>query len=1146
MTVDGLSLLAMAAFGIAVFLLTAFLAPALAAVFPVPRYWPRFCRFFCNLRAELAFVFGIAVGLFLCMCWRLILDMLGSEIWCVRILSLLLLITFLLAFIYAWAVVCCPGRQGKWSPASGNWFVLILLLLALLVLGLLVYVGGQTVETLFSPQCARLLLIVILIGVLVLFLRALGCRYCSDPVGDVVRAAVSVDRERCAWWTIILGYLLALLLILILWLTWYCRDELEAKFELAMVGIWWEGKYDGDKGAHLRWAFDEPLPFPQNGFDLYRRESSGGSWVKVNAPGPIFPSTTWAGPGDPTRWIDRGVDRLPAVVHPRYEGANTENFDHLQEMLAYPNLYASLFYVEGIDAPFTNQAAADAAANAAAEPVARWDISPMALLQTIALHPEVARLLGLYYIDPTADPNIEYDYRIVGHWLDRDRFYEVKQLSGPNTVALPSPVLQKADALPDSTKPVPGGGWWPTEARVALRWDPPTVDPNASFGPADGIRAVFHKLQRRDVGPALGPLTSPGPYEIVTVPDDTGQFVPMDPVVAQPEEVPPSNTLVWPEYFAYDAWVDYRTYDYAAVGIDVFGRESPASQEKRVSVLDTVAPPPPLNVEATIYQRADPEVGRMRQAEREKLFPAGSTNDYAIRVGWIWTDALKLRYPDLKAFRIFYRFANFDSFSLPANRVNWPITTQYEAQLGADKDVADPEPAIPARYSDPSSPTGFVFPAAENPADPPADYYEEIFTNLDPAFVALITADDNPTVKYGFMTVAGMDHDPFNNVGRGATPVTVFSRDFIPPPRPPAPILHAAPGEADRAGNVHLTMRVDPATDIYRYVFSRVARTQLTSIPDPGSLPSGCVAVADPDQATQQRKATAPGAPLRQVNAISIVPATPPSGPPKADLVDGLDATVGTTQIYVSYAIDPAGNKSEASCPAIPVQIIDRVAPRQPVVTKAVGADGAIALTWSGNREADLSRYLVYRTAEEERLTSKRRMQVVLDVNPTGVSQDPALDAEDATSEAVEGETRFTWNDRAPQAGTTYYYRIVAEDESDNASEPSTPVSARALDLTPPLAPGWPATGAIALQPDVDGIDRVVLTWQEAADDPGLSYLVRRRAVGDVPWVVVSTWIEGGTFTDARSNPDTSYEYQVRAMDVAGNRSDWSDSQTSP
>lgn len=1145
MTVDGLSILVMLAFGIAAFLLAAFLAPYFAAAFPINRYWPRFCQLLCDLRALLGFIFGIAVGLFFCLCWRLILEMLGSEIWCIRILCLLLLIAFLLAFIYAWAAACCPG-QGRWTPAAGNWLALILLLLALLVLALLLYVGGQTLETLRSTHCARILFVVILIGVLVILLRALGCRYCIDPAVDVVRVAVSVDRGWCSVWTTILGYLLALLLLLILWLIWYCRHDLEARFELAMVGIWWEGKYEGDTGAHLRWAFDEPLPFPQNGFDLYRRESSGGAWTQLNAPGAIFPSTTWSGPGDPTRWIDRGVDRLPTVVHPRYEGANSENFDHLQEMLAYPNLYASLFYVEGIDAPFTNQTLADQAADAAAEPVARWDISPMALLQTIALHPEVARLLGLYYIDATADPNVEYDYRIVGHWLDRDRFYEVKKLSGPNTQALPPPVLQKADALPDSTKPIPGGGWWPTEARVALRWDPPTADPNDSFGPADGIQAVFHNLQRRDVGPALGPLTTPGPYEVVTVPDDAGQFVPMDPVVAQPEELPPTNTLSWPDYFAYDAWVDYRTYDYLAVGIDVFGRESQPSLEKRVSVLDTVAPPPPLNVEATIYQRADPEVGRLRQAEREKLFPTGSNNEFAIRVGWIWTDALKQRYPDLKVFRIFYRFTDFDSFSLPANRTNWPDTTQYEAQLGADKAVADAEPAIPARYSDPSSPTGFVFPAAENPADPPASYYEEVFTNLDPAFIALITADDNPTVKYGFTTVASVDHDPFNNVGQGATPVTVFSRDFIPPPRPSAPVLHAAPGEADRAGNVHLTMRVAPATEIYRYAFSRVARSQLISIADPGALPAGCVEVSDPDQAEQQRKATAAGAPLRQVNAISIVPATPPSGPPNADLVDGLDATVGTTQIYVSYAIDPAGNKSEPSCPAIPVQIIDRVAPRQPVVTKAVGADGAISLTWSGNREADLSRYLVYRTAEEERLTSKRRMQIVLDANPTGVSQDPSLEAEDAIPEAVEGEMRFTWNDRGPRAGTTYYYRIVAEDESDNASEPSTPVSARALDLTPPVAPTWPASGAISVQADAEGTERFSLAWEEAADDPSLSYLVRRRAVGAVPWVVVSTWAEGSSFMDLRSNTGTSYEYQVRAMDNSGNRSDWSDSQTSP
>jgi len=1131
--IESISILAVLALGVVLFLLTAYAAPFIAAGYPLTRNWPSFCRYLCDLRVLLAFLFGVAVGLFLCICWPAIMAMWESELWCLRYLFLALLLGFLLAFWYAWTAICCrSGERTALSSSPAIWLWLVLLFFALVVFAALLFAADQTIQALLvGTECAKLLLGVVLIGILILLLRAFGCRYCDEHQGK---------DENCGTRMTISGVLLLLLLLFALWLIWHCRDDLRANFELAMVGIWWDGKYEGDTGAHLRWGFDEPLPFPQSGFDLYRRESAGGPWVKLNAPGPIYPSTTWSGPGDPSRWVDRGEDRLPADVHDRYVGANTENFDHLQEVLGYSDLYATLYYVEGIDVPFTDSALADAAVAASGTPLAQWQITPMALLQTIALHPEVARLLGLYYIDRTADPNVEYDYKVVGHWLDRDRSYQVWKLSRPNTGALAQPVLQKADALADNTKPIPGGGWWPTEARVALRWAPPTTDPAISFGPADGIRAVFHRLERRDVGPALGPLTPPGPYEALSVPDDDGQFVPMSPIAPQPQELG-DGTEIWPDYFAYDSWVDYRTYDYHAVGIDIFGRESTPSLPRRVSVPDTVAPPPPVNVEATIYQRADPALDRMRAAEREKLFPTGSENEYAIRVSWLWTDGLKVRYPDLKAFRIFYRFTDFDTFADPANRSKWHDPAEYEAQLGADKDAADSAAVIPSRYRDPSSATGFVFPAADDPADDPAVYYEEIFTELDPALIALITANDDPTVKYGFATVASVDHDPFNNRGGVATPVTVYSRDFIAPDAPPAPLLYAPPGEADRSGNVHLTMRVQPAEDLYRYVFSRVPRSALADIADPGSLSAGCVAVADADDAALQRKAQISGAMLKQVNATSVVPTAH-----AADLIDGLDATVGSTQVYVAYAIDPAGNKSEASCPAEPVEIIDRVAPRRPVVTKALGADSAITITWSGNRESDLDRYLVYRTAEEERLSSKRRMQLVLEADPSGVSQDASLGAEDAATAAVGGETRLSWNDRSVTPGTTYYYRIVARDESDNASEPSNPASARAVDLTPPAAPLWAEAGDIAWAADA-GVDRVMLDWQDVPNEHGLRYLVRRRVSGEARWMPASSWIEGATsFTDTQSRAGTTYDYQVRAMDGAGNKGDWSESRTSP
>ncbi len=1122
--------------GVIFFLLTAILAPLLANWIPLSKIWPKFCQRLCDLRVLFAFIFGLAVAFFICFCFPTIAEVLEGEGLARKALLLLLLAAYVFAFFLAWLAVCCRSE--------GRFFILALIWIALLVTaGALLYLlagppDADLMHAYFDADCARLLLAVTLVGVLMILLRAFGCRQCDADQGS----------EHCGRNISIGGGLLILVLILAGWIVRHWNEEVRDRYELAMVGIWWEGKYQGatggeeEAGAHLRWAFDAPLPFPQNGFDLYRRESAGGSWTLLNVGGRIHPASTWDGAADPTRWTDRGIDRLPAPVHSRYQGVNKPNFDYLLKMLAYPDLYAPLYFVQDEPEPFTDEAGAAQAVASSAGPKARWQMAPMTLLQTMALHPEVARLLGLYYIDRTADPGTEYDYKIVGHWLDGDRDYVTSRVSKPRTLPLAQPLLEAAESLPDRTKRLPdGSGWWPTEARVGIRWAPPTSDPSISLTQADGLRAVFHRLERQDLGSALGPLsTTPGGLEPIAAPTEQGSFEPLSPIVAVPKTLP-NGEKAWPDHFAFDAWVEYRTYDYKAFGIDIFGRESPGSAARRVEVLDKVAPPPPVNFEATIFQRADPLVAKLRQSERDALFPPNSNNDYAIKVSWLWTDALSAQHPDVKAFRLFYKFSNFAAFSDPANRSQWPLLSAYDAQLGPDIPIAQSKP-IPARFKDPTSPTGFIVPEAENPSNAPATYYEEIYTNLPPALVAAITANDNPAVIYGFMSVGSVDHDPFNNLGPGATPVTVYSVDLIPPDAPPAPVLVAPPGSADRAGNVQLTMRASPTTAGYRYLFFRSPESAFSTGDDPGSLPPACVATSEASYASAQRASASQPAARKAVNAV---PATATSI--GADVTDTVDATVGSTQFYFVSAIDQAGNIGVASCPSEPIEVKDRVAPRRPVITKAVGADGAIEISWSGNYETDLADYLIYRTDDEERLQSKRRMQLVFGGDPGGVSLDQSLFPQSAVVQAVGGEKRLTWSDDNVLPGKNYHYRVVARDTSDNASELSQPVSARAVDLTPPAAPTWATADAIICASVESGVAHTTLKWDLPADDPGLRYLVRRRTSGEARWTPISGWISGSSpFLDASSRADNPYEYQLRAMDAAGNRGPWSGSGICP
>jgi hypothetical protein len=175
-----------------------------------------------------------------------------------------------------------------------------------------------------------------------------------------------------------LGRLYAALLVALLgaalYAAWHCRDEGKGKdgHELAMVGIWWEGKYKNETGAHLRWGFSYNLDFPENGFDLYRRPTAGGAWELLNTQGRIHPVVTWEGVAPPSQWLPRGVDRLPPEIHARFSGANAANFETLKQTLDF-TFNQDLYFAEGRDAPFFDAASADAFVNSQLDPVAQPD-----------------------------------------------------------------------------------------------------------------------------------------------------------------------------------------------------------------------------------------------------------------------------------------------------------------------------------------------------------------------------------------------------------------------------------------------------------------------------------------------------------------------------------------------------------------------------------------------------------------------------------------------------------------------------------------------------------------------------------------------------------------------------------------------------
>lgn len=1124
--IEVIAILAALAIGIILVLLAPEIALLLALIFNPRDRFPEFCRWLCRLRIFLGWLLGLLTGLFLCLCWLYLRVLLGWDPVCLTALFLALLLALFAALWYVMKLLQCAFQNPKSYGGFGGWMGRLrlgLLLLALLILiGILYFARFPLRDLFFNTICGWLALAMIIVMLLFLVLYAWEIWFCDGGVAE--KDCDGVLQRR---------YLLVLFFLLIaLWQLWACREDL-ADYDagLGMVGIHWQGKYPGEEGAHLRWSFEPALGFPDGGFDLYRRETGSFGWTKLNADR-IHPARAWTGPvpaGAIDEWEPLGETRVPTVIHSRFTGANTENFEFLLDMIARDPMQP-LFYVAGIDTPFADAVSAQAQADAlaAADPDGavplQWETEPISLLMTMALHPEIARLLGLYWIDQSGDPGVEYEYRVIGQWGNVLRTWRVEELSGPNTLPLDQPVLQSVASVPAPARPLPNGAYWPTEAYVTLAWEPPTATPEFDLTKADGIKPVFHRVERQDLGPVDGtPLAAPEDFAAIEVPADAEigpgdpvEFVAADPVLVLPEEVE-GQPDQWPDVFAYDGYVDYRTYNYRVLGIDIFGRESPASASMEVDVRDEVAPPGPVSVESQIWQVQDSAIGLLLPADRDALFPTdpavnngNPVNEMALRVSWLWPHAYRDRVQDLKAFEIRWR-------PDPGN-----ANTNWEGVLAT---VAD----------------GSTLPLPARHAGTEADYFEISIVDLPQGFLDAFAAGDADPVLYGQITVIAVDHDNFNNESNRVPHAVVFARDLIPPDPPAAPMVTQLPGTADRNGNANVGLAVGGTDPLHSYRLYRVAEPRLDGLPVPAALAAACIADGDPTLAELQGKAAENPALYGLVSPTAQMPTGGTVG-----FTDLVDATLpaGQRYVYAATAIDAAGNESVVSCPSVPVLVSDLMPPRAPVATEIVGQDGAIRLTWSRNRESDLERYEIYRTAEEDRLASKRRMTLVLAAADDGAAL-AAPPAPDAAAVAVPGtpETRLTWADPGVTPGRRYFYRMVAVDSSGNSSPLSEPLTGQAIDLTPPPPPEWETSSPIGMALGVD--PAVTLAWQPVQDPSGASVAVQRRIEGSPLWLGVSGWAEGATgFTDQTVISGETYHYRLRAMDGAGNRGDWSTEQS--
>lgn len=233
---------------------------------------------------------------------------------------------------------------------------------------------------------------------------------------------------------------------------------------------------------------------------------------------------------------------------------------------------------------------------------------------------------------------------------------------------------------------------------------------------------------------------------------------------------------------------------------------------------------------------------------------------------------------------------------------------------------------------------------------------------------------------------------------------------------------------------------------------------------------------------------------------------------------------VGTSLSFAIRAEDEHGNAATINLGFTTLD--DQDPPAAPAGLLATRLDGAIALSWTANAEADLASYLLFWGEDA--------------AAPTGAVAVPA------------GTTQFTVSPL--ENGTSYQFYLVAEDEAGNQSSPSTTVSAAPGDTTPPvLLSSLPSDGVSG----VGLVELVRFVFSEPLDTASLHlflYEVQAPAEGDpinpdapvvqtldVAGLGAPAWNAEGTlvqYDDVAPDlfgSDKAYRFQLQAEDLAGN-----------
>ena len=314
---------------------------------------------------------------------------------------------------------------------------------------------------------------------------------------------------------------------------------------------------------------------------------------------------------------------------------------------------------------------------------------PLDLILMGALRPDVAQVLGLYWVDTSADQDGKpYDYLILADDKNLfngnpDKALEYIRKNGFSDVNAYIVFNKKVEQSPSLAPPADmyvyalPGGYIPNDNNtlrnasnvVGLRWQRDVLDVGKRVLLPD--RAIMYHLWRVDLGDDRPGASVKPPIENYRCINDHRPIS-----VANPD-LPPGTTPQrppnWPPFplDAIDSGLADGWYSYRISGVDIFGRHSPLSepgtwhQYYAVQVLDKIPPPPPAAIEAYALDPVDPSVVKdaaycawfdflTKSQWYQALLPVEQRNLIGLRVRWQWSEAHMRQAPDVREFRVYY------------------------------------------------------------------------------------------------------------------------------------------------------------------------------------------------------------------------------------------------------------------------------------------------------------------------------------------------------------------------------------------------------------------------------------------------------------------------------------------------------------